>query len=138
MGSQNSSPKTENQKKLVALITNFVTKQIGSTENGKKYLRTLGEKDPQKALNKLGSTHAGIKKAVEELSPDSEQYNNKEYEVVQAIAVTLTAYNNSKKNEEVAIGVIASMSQQTSAPQANEPKESVSEASAPKGPGSRP
>lgn len=129
MESQHSSQKTENQRKLVSLITDFVTAQIGEADNGKKYLKTLAEKDPQKALNKLGSTHADIMRSIEELSPDSEQYNKKEYEVAQAIAAMLAAYNGSKKDEEVAIGVITSMSQQTSAPEV-----SVPETSAAKGP----
>lgn len=113
---QNSKDKTQNQQKLVQLITDYVTAQIGSTENGKKYLKTLAERDPQKALNKLGSTHAEIKKTIEALPIGSEKYIQKDYEVMQAIAVMLTAYNGSKKDEVVAIEIIKNMSQQTPAP----------------------
>lgn len=108
--------KLNNQKELVRLITAYVTSQIASTENGKKYLKVLGEREPQKALNKLGQTHAEIKKIITNTETDSAPVDPKDEAVMYNIDAMLNAYRGSKNDEMVAIGIIKSMHEQTAAP----------------------
>lgn len=108
--------KLNNQKELVRLLTAYVTSQIASTENGKKYLRTLGERDPQKALNILNQTHAGIKKIITNTETDSAPVDPKDEGVMYNIDAMLHAYRDSKGDEMVAINIIKSFYEQTPAP----------------------
>lgn len=104
----NQTDKTQKQKELITLLSTYITSQLGDAKIAKQYLVTLGERDPQKALNKIGNTHSEIKKAIEALPMGSEEYKANEAEVVQAIEVVLKAYNSSKKDEDVAIGIVKS------------------------------
>lgn len=127
--------KTANQKILVKNITDYITAMLGDNPIAKQYMQALGERDVQKALNKLGQKHADVKKAMEALPPD--QHNAKEEEVVQGITQMLTAYNHSKKNEEVAIGIMSDMlkdakSQSPAPSQQPKPEAAAKPAPAPK------
>lgn len=114
MALQQDATKMTNQKMLVKFITEYVTGMLGDNGIAKQYIKALTDRDAQKSLNRLGQTHADIKKAMEALPPD--QHNPKEEEVAQTLTQMLMAYNRSQKNEEVAIAIMTDAKSQMGTP----------------------
>lgn len=107
---QQDAKKMTNQKMLVKSITEYITVMLGDNDIAKQYMKALTGSDAQKSLNRLGQTHADIKKKMEAV-PAGDEHKAKEEDVVvvQTITQMLTAYNHSQKNEEVALGIINGM-----------------------------